>query len=157
MTLTLEIFVDLSVVLTGFSKDKLQPTHDTLKLSEEYYDTLVKEVAAPTLNQLAEAFTSLQDPSGNVDLAKFKEEIINNTDLGPIAKNIIQMWYVGIWYYIPFNAGEGYIISDNAYTHGLVWTAMQAHPMGYSEENFGYWETAPAGETAPNNPGYGSN
>jgi hypothetical protein len=38
----------------------------------------------------------------------------------------------------------------NAYTRGLAWDAFLAHPMGYSEEAFGYWATAPANaSTAP--------
>lgn len=155
--MTLEIFVDLSVVLTGFSKDKLQPTHDTLKLSEEYYNTLIKEVSPAIVTQLSDAFTALENGSGQVDTTQFKNDIIDNAILGPIAKNIIKMWYVGIWYYIKPETEQGYIISDNAYTHGLVWDAMQAHPMGYSEGNFGYWDSAPAPADIPKGSAYGSN
>ena len=155
--MTLEIFVDLSVVLTGFSKNKLQPQHDTLQLSEEYYNTLLKEVNPTLVAQLSAAFTSLQGDNKQVDPVKFKSDIIDNTVLGPVAKNIIKMWYVGIWYYITPETEQGYIISDNAYTHGLVWDAMLAHPMGYSEGNFGNWDSAPAPANIAKGSGYGSN
>lgn len=155
--MTLETFVNLSVILTGFSKTTLQPTHDTLKLSEEYFNTLKKEIPANDLDLLSKAVQPLMENNKDIDLLAFQKQIMDDQQLGPIAKNIIQMWYVGIWYYIPFQSGNGYIISDKAYTHGLVWTAMQAHPMGYSEENFGYWDEAPAPIVIPGSSGYGSN
>jgi len=37
------------------------------------------------------------------------------------------------------------VISSDAYIRGFAWRAMQAHPMGYSEWSFGYWENQPQG------------
>jgi hypothetical protein len=39
---------------------------------------------------------------------------------------------------IPFE-----VISPGAYTNSLVWRVAQAHPMGYSNLQFGYWGQEP--------------
>ena len=35
------------------------------------------------------------------------------------------------------------MISPKAYTQGWVWRVAQAHPMGYSDMQFGYWTREP--------------
>ena len=34
-------------------------------------------------------------------------------------------------------------VSAKAYTQGRVWQIAQAHPMGYSNMQFGYWSRDP--------------
>ena len=36
------------------------------------------------------------------------------------------------------------MVSAKAYTQGRVWQIAQAHPMGYSNLQFGYWTREPA-------------
>lgn len=70
-----------------------------------------------------------------------------------LARSIVLMWYLGAWYdpadlrkastaanpdFVPHK-----IISAKAYTKGWVWQVAQAHPMGFSEMQFGYWGQAP--------------
>jgi hypothetical protein len=83
-----------------------------------------------------------------------------------LMRSIILAWYLGAWYkpdvlktnvYKPrsYNSTRRYskevlippteIISPDAYTNGLVWRVAQAHPMGYSNLQFGYWEKDPPG------------
>jgi len=65
------------------------------------------------------------------------------------------MWYLGSWYEPAdlatasgaFISSE--IISAKAYTQGWIWRIAHAHPMGYSELEFGYWSRKPAD---PNDP-----
>jgi hypothetical protein len=35
------------------------------------------------------------------------------------------------------------VISSKAYTQGWLWRVIQAHPMGYSDMQFGYWTRKP--------------
>ena len=46
------------------------------------------------------------------------------------------------------------VVSAKAYTQGLVWQIAQAHPMGYSNLQFGYWSREP---DDPNDPSDRSN
>lgn len=139
--MTLDTFVKLSSILTGYPETTLKPGADTQKLSEQYFETLNKELTSETLEVLNSTFLGISSPTE----ASVKAKIVDDTTLGRIAKNIIKMWYLGIWYDLnsPEDSGEGYVISSIAYKNGMVWSTMYAHPMGYSEENFGYWNTPP--------------
>jgi hypothetical protein len=137
--MTLDTFVALSSILTGYPESTLKPGADTQKLSELYFNVLNKEVPSEVVSQLNTIFLGLSNP----DETTVKTQIVNDPTLGPIAKNIIKMWYLGIWYDLNGNADASYVVSSIAYKNGMVWSTMYAHPMGYSEENFGYWNTAP--------------
>jgi hypothetical protein len=86
-----------------------------------------------------------------------------------LGRSIILAWYLGAWYdpkdlekqsYGKPDAYYAYrrysksvliphsVLSPSAYTSSLVWRVMQAHPMGYSNMQFGYWEAPPP---KPNN------
>ena len=81
-----------------------------------------------------------------------------------LARSIVLLWYLGSWYEpdkLKENATPGtrafiesQVVSAKAYTQGLVWQIAQAHPMGYSNLQFGYWSRDP---NDPNNPGDRSN
>ncbi len=45
-----------------------------------------------------------------------------------------------------------HIVSAKAYTLGLVWQIAQAHPMGYSNLQFGYWSREPVDPNDKNSP-----
>ena len=81
-----------------------------------------------------------------------------------LARSIVLMWYLGSWYNpadLKSNATPGsaafipsQVVSATAYTQGLVWQIARAHPMGYSNLQFGYWSRQP---DDPNDPGDRSN
>jgi len=84
-----------------------------------------------------------------------------------LMRSIILAWYLGAWYapqalknksYAAKDPQHGYystrryseemlipyeVISPSAYTNGMVWRVAQAHPMGYSNLQFGYWGKEP--------------
>jgi hypothetical protein len=75
-------------------------------------------------------------------------------DVKFLARSIVLMWYLGSWYEPadlkrlaspgntnPFIGHE--VISPVAYTNGWAWRVAQAHPMGYSDMQFGYWTHRP--------------
>jgi len=68
-----------------------------------------------------------------------------------LARSIVLLWYLGSWYepgdlknaaaspesvHAPIKQR---VLSAKAYTQGLVWQIVGAHPMGYSNLQFGYW------------------
>jgi hypothetical protein len=71
-------------------------------------------------------------------------------DLKYLARSIVLMWYLGAWYDpdklqttpIP---SDFKVISPKAYTQGWALKVAQAHPMGFSEMQFGYWNRPPNG------------
>lgn len=77
-----------------------------------------------------------------------------------LARSIVLLWYLGSWYTpgdLQANAATpgkraptpSVVVSSKAYTQGLVWQIVGAHPMGYSNLQFGYWSRDP---NDPNNP-----
>jgi hypothetical protein len=86
------------------------------------------------------------------------DDIITNVnadgDTKYLGRSIVLMWYLGSWYK-PADLKEAeeksksgaliiaQVISAKAYTQGRVWQIAQAHPMGYSNLQFGYWSREP--------------
>jgi hypothetical protein len=70
-----------------------------------------------------------------------------------LARSIVLLWYLGSWYEpgdLRKKATPGaraliksQVVSSKAYTLGLIWQIAQAHPMGYSNLQFGYWSREP--------------
>jgi hypothetical protein len=61
---------------------------------------------------------------------------------------MVLMWYLGAWYdpdklQTP-RASEFQVISPKAYTQAWALRVAQAHPMGFSEMQFGYWARQPS-------------
>jgi hypothetical protein len=72
-----------------------------------------------------------------------------------LARSIVLLWYLGSWY-DPVDLKNAAtspesidgpitqkVLSPKAYTQGLVWLIAGAHPMGYSNLQFGYWSRDP--------------
>ena len=82
-----------------------------------------------------------------------------------LGRSLVLLWYLGAWYepaalkdahakanpkatgekavepeqvFVPFA-----VASPKAYTRGVLWKIAQAHPMGYSDLQFGYWSRPP--------------
>jgi len=79
-----------------------------------------------------------------------------------LARSIVLLWYLGSWYKpadLKKNATPGNrvfipseVVSPKGYTLGLAWLIAQAHPMGYSNLQFGYWFRDPKNPNDPNSP-----
>jgi hypothetical protein len=145
---TLDAFVSLSAVLTGFPAEQLKPALDTLELAQPYYEK-TRDEAGADLDSLLTAFAAAQQDSartGRPIEVVVKEQIWNRTDtcgwpLARLARLIVRLWYLGRW-------DGGDYLSDNAYLNALAWKAMDAKAIGYSEFRDQYW-TRPPDSTTP--------
>jgi hypothetical protein len=169
-------FVGLSSILTGYPPATLAPTLDPVNVVTDYLNTMLQKADSQMFLQTLSVYEPINlqfplSPSGQVpqdpnnpkgpkipdpnrqqQATLVEQNILSDPDMGNIARRIIRLWYLSTWYTEepppPFADGE--VVSMNAYTRGLAWDAFLAHPMGYSEEAFGYWATAPANaSTAP--------
>lgn len=135
----LALFVDLSCVLTGYTRETLAPKFDTLDLKNQYYWVARKQLGGETLDGLLNAFGRIRQlPEARWPQA-VESQILRSYGLGGPARQLIMLWYTGAWY----NEQGDMVVSSKAYTNGLVWDTIQAHPMGYSEFHFGYWAEDP--------------
>lgn len=143
---SLELFLDLSVALTGFNRVELLGTG----MTEGYLKTLGDVLPGGVLDELLSAYERL--PSGDEREATVAAEIFEDTKLGPVARNVILLWYCGTWAGLPEDWRSAYgsapadthrVISADAYLAGLQWVAAGAHPIGARAQGFGAWAVPP--------------
>jgi hypothetical protein len=81
-----------------------------------------------------------------------KSKTAYDVDAKYLARSIVLMWYLGAWYEPaelralrkdPSRTPTFQVISPKAYTQAWALRVAQAHPMGFSEMQFGYWTRPP--------------
>ena len=148
--------VDISTLAPEFSRGKgdlldADPGVDPFNIKQEYFDQL----SGPGT---AAVFTSLlnfvkENPLVSQDDIIAKVNASEDTKF--LARSIVLLWYLGTWY-APDTLQKAVdspksidgpltqkVLSPKAYTQGLVWLIAGAHPMGYSNLQFGYWSRDP--------------
>jgi hypothetical protein len=151
-------FLNLSAALTGVPNSSLRPNVDPIDLKREYFKFIQQQKeteAFPALLKLAPPKKeALTDP----ELADIRTKVASAAQADEkvkyLTRSITLLWYLGGWYapsaLLDHEASKGtkrpgfQVVSPNAYTHGWIWRIAQAHPMGYSDMQFGYWKTPPA-------------
>ncbi|MEN3361621.1 MAG: hypothetical protein V7637_5603 [Mycobacteriales bacterium] len=153
-------FLAMSTELTAFSILDLQGTGQT----ETYISLVVRVVGEGILDQLLDAYeraVAAAGPDRGERTRLLKRELFSNEKLGPIARNVIKLWYVGVWYELPaewvesFGALEHdgtFTASAAAYAVGLLWYAIGAHPPGARAPGYGSWVAPPAFPPIPDIP-----
>lgn len=146
---SLQLFVDMSVALTGFDKDILQPPLDPVGLAKIYFDTATAETAGSVykLSDLLGTYAPIRTQPAQKVADALLQVGLPATAQAYLAQTIIRLWYLGSWY--PPGpptqppADPKMVVTSSGYVGGLVWKIAQAHPMGYSEFTFGYWSSPP--------------
>jgi len=157
---TMAEFLAFSTDVTAFSRFELQGTG----LAQVYLDKVVEVVGRDIVIRLFQAHARLprtppsdpegrkapSDPEGR--RAQFRRSIFGDETLGPVARNIIKLWYVGVWYQLPPTWAEvngvraedvTHTVSPEAYVEGLLWPAVGAHPPGAKAPGYGSWAAPP--------------
>jgi hypothetical protein len=160
-------FLVLSQALTGiqiinlapeFAPDRnkpgvlnADPGNDPINVKNDYFKWINASDPA-TFGKLLQ-IAKEHSPSAN--------DIINGVNASDdtrfLARSVTLLWYLGSWYK-PADlksappAGkllDSKVVSAKAYTQGRVWQIAQAHPMGYSNMQFGYWSRDPKDPKTP--------
>jgi hypothetical protein len=154
----LDDFVALSALLTGIAAKQLHPDLDTHGTAAEYLAYAVQHGGA----SFTQLMTIYRQNAGRAPPV-LAELILKSSGplIADMAHTVMLMWYLGAWYepaaladYVercqaasptdpaPFPPNF-VVISSDAYTQGWAWRVGQAHPMGYSDLRFGYWNGPP--------------
>src|SRR5262249_23793765 len=136
MDIELQRFLTLSAELCGFSEFTLRGTG----YAERYFDHVGQMVGRDYLSDLLAAYDRL--PGGrpeNRDRA-LRQQLISDEKVGPIARNIIKLWFTSIWFELPpewrrkFDPrgknARRFIPFTYAYPEGLLGPAVGAHVQG---------------------------
>jgi hypothetical protein len=152
-----QMFLDLSAALTGFTVEELQGTG----MAAAYYNELTAIVDSAICSRLWDVWHKVDAAShANQDRLErgIRRKIYDSTEFGPLARNIIGMWYLGNWSQLPaawhseFGAkapDTDHVISALAYQAGLVWTVMGTHPQAAKQPGYGSWAQPPTVLVAP--------
>lgn len=143
-------FLSLSEVLTGFTAFKLQGTGQVSR----YYETVKRVVGEQILGELLETFVYLeQEGLSPEDFdQRFRADILSDEKLGPVARHLIKLWFIGTWFKLPEAWHEHYgngaededvVPHPSSYVEGLLWPAIEAHPPGAKAPGYGTWTEAP--------------
>jgi hypothetical protein len=167
-------FLLLSEALTGVNKQTLAPEFtsdpgeilnsdpgvDPINIKNTYFDWVNAHVPTSSFEQLLQIAKDNRKLPGGI-IAK-----VNGGDEGTkfLARSVVLLWYLGSWYE-PADLKKFHdspqlltgpipskVVSAKAYTQGLVWMIAGAHPMGYSNLQFGYWSRDPRDPNGQNGP-----
>jgi hypothetical protein len=143
-------FLRLSEMLTGFTRVELLGTG----MVEAYYDELIAVIGAREVGALLAAAQAVDRVSGSDDEidAAIRSRILDDARFGPVARNVITMWYLGNWNQLPrewrnqfgaMSLDYDRVVSAKAYREGLVWPAAGTHPMGAKQPGYASWSVPP--------------
>jgi hypothetical protein len=151
-------FINLSAALTGVPNGSLRPNVDPIDLKREYFKFIRLQKETEPFADLLKLAPAKREALTDAELADIRGKVAAaakmNDKVKYLTRSITLLWYLGGWY-VPSalqaheqskgKARPGFqVVSANAYTHGWIWRVAQAHPMGYSDMQFGYWKTTPA-------------
>jgi hypothetical protein len=161
-------FLVLSTALTGLKVVNLAPEFTGKDKQGKAVPTILEaDPGVDPFNIKNDYFKviNLKDPAGFGKLLKIARDnsgsataIItaanNDDDTKYLARSIVLLWYLGSWYEpadlkkfsapgAPSIPVPSKVVCAKAYTQGRVWQIAQAHPMGYSNLQFGYWSREP--------------
>jgi hypothetical protein len=160
-------FVFLSAALTGIAENKLATGFGPMPLPNPIDLAKINPGSDP-IDIKGEYFKHVMDksPAMFAQLLKITKDNINAPDRAQaiiakvqandatkyLARSIALMWYLGGWYDPAQlqNANKKIgpppdfkVISSKAYTQGWATRVARAHPMGFSQMQFGYWHETP--------------
>jgi len=146
-----EEFLTFSATVTGFSKFRLLGTGN----ANEFFHTLGRILGEELLRDfLAATLVVRLEANGDADRLEqlLRAKIFGDEKFGPIARNVIKLWYVGVWYRLPDPwhvqfctavRDRDQIVTPSAYTEALLWPAIGANPPGAKAPGFGTWAYPP--------------
>jgi hypothetical protein len=144
-----EQFVEFSAEVTGFTAFELFGTG----MTDTYLAEVTKIIGEDRLGTLLDAYSAIKPVTQhNLRTSRMRREIFGDEELGPIARNIIKLWLIGIWEalpqgwvetYGPIDGNTGFTVNASAYTEGLLWVAIGANPPGAKAPGYGSWAYPP--------------
>lgn len=149
-------FLLLSEALTGVDKQLLAPEFDPktndpgtdpINIKNDYFRWINAQDTTSSFAKLLQIAKG--KPQAIIDSVNASDDNVQF-----LARSIVLLWYLGSWYTPkdlkdqagaanPGRINSAEVLSPKAYTQGLVWQIAGAHPMGYSNLQFGYWSRDP--------------
>ncbi|MDJ0532799.1 MAG: hypothetical protein QNJ70_09935 [Xenococcaceae cyanobacterium MO_207.B15] len=158
----MEYFLNFSAAVTGFSRFDLLGTGQ----ASLYFSTIEGIIGGEIFRELLQTFHELyvranSENDASILTEGITDQILMSGKLGPIASNIIKLWYSATWYQLPdpwrekFGARQNdtsFVVSPYAYPEGLLWQAIGVNPPGAKAPGYASWQYPPSVRlTSPKN------
>jgi hypothetical protein len=133
---------------------------DPVDVKREYLTTANEKCPSALENLLQLVRKNLNAPNraqAIIDALQFDDDDKNKTpsdiEAKYLARSIVLMWYLGAWYEPaelmtvrkdPTRVPNFQVVSPKAYSQAWALRVAQAHPMGFSQMQFGYWTRPPS-------------
>ncbi|MFF9276995.1 hypothetical protein [Streptomyces griseosporeus] len=158
---SLEDFLLLSVDLTAFEETDLLGTGMAQGYLEKVRAACGDGIVAALLDAHRAARADAAAENGNQARTPLEGEVFDRAlrhrvfsddRLGPVARNIIKLWYAGMWYALPPEWIDRYgahaavgtsTVTAASYQEGLLWRAIGANPPGAKAPGYGSWARPP--------------
>ena len=133
---TKELFLKISVHLTGFSEIELRSTG----MVEKYFDIVTKKEDPINVKSFFAEVRLVIDtkPASQITTA-IGTRLVPDSKYYGLAKRIILLWYTGIW----TTAGKSEMVNSDAFVEGLIWKAAETHPAGAKQPGYDSWTRPP--------------
>jgi hypothetical protein len=132
-----ELFVALSVELTGFSRFELFATGQI----DAYYVTAASSIGPHAWRNILDVADSWSKPGAPDPATLIERHIYRRDNLRAATQRILMLWYTGTWFdTVPFGGAP---VSAQSYIEGLVWRAIASHPMAARPQGFAAWSEPP--------------
>lgn len=135
-------FMALSSELCGFSEFTLRGTG----YADAYFSVVAKMAGAELVDRLLTTYHQLPAGPPEVRDRALRADILVDDELGPLARNVIKLWYTSIWFEMPpdpARKNERFIPFTYAYPEGLLGPAVGAHVQGAKAPGYGSWAERP--------------
>jgi hypothetical protein len=149
-------FLRMSIDLTAFGETDLLGTG----LAHEYLTKVCAACGNDVVSDLLAAHRAAREDASNPDRSidptkldrALRYRIFSDDRLGPVARNVVKLWYAGMWYGLPtawtdhygaHTAAETSTVTSASYQEGLLWPAIGANPQGAKAPGYGSWAQPP--------------
>ena len=140
--MSLDDFIGLSEFLVGVPfPPPLPPVTALDRVLGQVYMTQLAEwsLQGAFMDRLLATWREIRSQPPDLRTASVDALIMDDPDLGPLARQIILAWYTG---FHPWSPGQQPTPDPGNYEQPLVWLLAQGHPSGVPV-SFGYWSAPP--------------
>ncbi|WP_077489883.1 hypothetical protein [Sinomonas mesophila] len=149
-------FLRLSAELTAFEETDLLGTGLAHQYLAKVRAACGDDVVVALLDAYRAARADAEDDGGRRDPIlldrALRHRIFSDDRLGPVARNVVKLWFAGMWYGLPpewtdrygaHSAAETSTVTSASYQEGLLWRAIAANPPGAKAPGYGSWAEPP--------------
>jgi hypothetical protein len=137
-------FIELSALLTGLYDSLINDPEDRA-LNKPIAGEYARRLRGTYLDKLVALLEAYKGLASTVPKPPIGDELLAMLRATQTFKDneMVARQIVNVWYFSQFNDQAKRLIDGGFYEDGAVWPRIKAHPIGFSDQQFGYWTARP--------------